>query len=211
MDSLIAALARPDGDLIVCEAAGVAYQADMTVTASYDGEYFDKCDSYRGSSVAKAINRGRVELVARHYCPVGLMVDVGIGSGEFIDARQNTYGTDVNQAAIEWLRQRDKLASDLMEYPAFSFWDVIEHIPEPESYFQCIPSGGYLFTSLPIFDDLNRIRESKHYRPGEHLYYWTDDGFEAWMRGHGFKLLERSDFETKAGRESIMSYAFRRQ
>ena len=54
------------------------------------------------------------------------------------------------------------------------------------------------------------IRDSKHYRPGEHLYYFTELGFAQWMARHGFELLEVSNFETKAGRDSILSFAFRR-
>ena len=57
---------------------------------------------------------------------------------------------------------------------------------------------------------LRAVRASKHYRPGEHLLHFTEEGFVAWMRMHGFQLLECSDFEMQAGRESILSFAFRR-
>ena len=35
-------------------------------------------------------------------------------------------------------------------------------------------------------------------------------GFVAWMALHSFELLERQDFETRAGRDSILSFAFRK-
>ena len=61
-----------------------------------------------------------------------------------------------------------------------------------------------------VFEDLADIRKSRHYRPGEHLYYFTDRGIVSWMAMHGFDLLERDWFETRAGRESIATYAFQR-
>jgi hypothetical protein len=88
---------------------------------------------------------------------------------------------------------------------------VLEHVETPDDYFRRIHDGAYLFTSLPIFTDLTKVRQSKHYRPDEHLYYFSEDGFVNWMAHHRFKLLERDDFETRAGREAILSFAFRRE
>ncbi len=190
---------------------GVAWQRDQSQLVSYDESYFNKCAGYEGSDIANAINRGRVEFVAKHYCPVSPVLDIGIGSGEFIRSRKaRTYGMDVNPKAVEWLKESGLWADDLLKFSAFTMWDVIEHVPEPEDYFRHISIGSYLFTSIPIFSDLTRIRESKHYRPGEHLYYWTRQGFVMWMQMHGFECLEVSDFETRAGRDSILSFAFRK-
>lgn len=211
MDKFAAGLAVLDDDLIVCRDFGMAFQHDMTVSVAYDESYFNKCAGYEGKDIAVQINRGRIELVAKHFGPTGLVCDVGIGSGEFIKTRKNTYGRDVNPLAIDWLHCSNLWADDLSAFRAFTFWDVIEHCPEPEDYFKHICVGGYVFTSVPIFSDLTKIRESKHYRPGEHLYYWTDAGFVRWMRLHGFELLERDTFEMKAGRDSIYSYAFRKE
>lgn len=211
MDRVIASYPKtPDGDLVLCTDFGCAYQADMTVTASYDEAYFGKCRAYEDQEIAVKINDGRIALVEKHFGG-GPCLDVGVGSGEFVRKRLLTWGTDVNPEAIRWLLQNRLYADSFEGFHAFTFWDVIEHVPEPEGYFRQIKAGGFLFTSLPIFDDLTRVRESKHYRPGEHLYYWTDLGFIWWMHRHGFDLLERQDFETRAGREAIMSYAFQKR
>src|SRR6185295_18228706 len=95
-------------------------------------------------------------------------------------------------------------------FQGFTFWDVLEHIEEPERYFERMPDSAFAFLSVPIFGDLTAIRASKHYRPGEHLYYFTEEGLARWMAMHGFRLLERDDFETRAGRDNILSFAFRR-
>lgn len=203
----IPALAE-DHDLCFNAEYGVAWQADMAVTAQYDAAYYRKCASYDGHEIGDVLNRGRIEFVARHYS--GRMLDVGIGSGEFVRRRPFTWGFDINPEACRWLAEHGKLATDLDCFAALSFWDVLEHLPDMRVYLRHVHLQGFLFASVPIFEDLARVRESRHYRPGEHLTYWTQAGFERWMTQQGFLLLERSDFETRAGRDSIGSFAFRR-
>lgn len=211
MDRLIARFdGVPDGDLVLCIGDGVAYQRDMTVRAAYDESYFEKCAGYEGKDIARRINAGRVALVDR-FVNAAQVLDVGIGSGEFIKSRPNTFGYDINPRAREWLKARGLWSEEFARFRAFTFWDVIEHVADPEFYFRHVADGAYVFVCLPIFGDLARIRASRHYRPGEHLYYFTAAGFVAWMAGHGFVNLATDDFETRAGRDSILSFAFRRQ
>lgn len=208
MDSYIASLpAQEDGDLMLCVDHGVAYQRDRSNIVKYDGAYWDKCSGYEGQEIAQKINAGRVALVKRWYGD-GPMVDIGIGSGEFIKTRPHTWGIDVNPVAVSWLMRNGYYANYLSEFEAFSLWDVIEHVETPDCYFAKMPAESFIFISLPIFNDLRRIRESKHYRPGEHLTYWSEAGFVNWMGQRGFRLLERQDYETAAGRDSILSFAF---
>lgn len=211
MDRMIARFdAECDDDLMLCHHRGVAYQRDMSKLVAYDDAYFNKCLGYEDQEIAVAINAGRIDLVNKHIGIDGKVLDVGIGSGEFINKRPNTLGYDVNPRAIRWLKETDRFADNFDPFDGFTFWDVIEHIEDAEPYFRTMPIGSYLFTSIPIFTDLRKIRESRHYRPGEHLYYWTERGFVDWMAMHRFALIERQDYETVAGRDSIVSFAFRR-
>ena len=199
-----------DGDLRLCITKGVAYQADMTVTASYDEAYFAKYKSYEGTEIAEAINSGRVAMVNKYVSPDAGILDIGCGSCEFIKARPNTFGFDINPAAVGWLKEHKRFSDTFGTFDGFTFWDVIEHVPVPEDYFRRIHDGAYVFVSIPVFSDLTKIRESKHYRPGEHLIYFSEKGFTDWMAEHGFQHLETQDFETAAGRDSILSFAFRK-
>ncbi len=210
MDRFIAGFdSEADLDLQLCLAEGVAYQRDMTQLVPYDAAYFNRCLGYEDQAIANAINAGRIALVAQFFGS-GKLLDVGIGSGEFIKKRPNTFGHDVNPAAIEWLKRADLWAPSLEGFGAFTFWDVIEHVPEPEQYLMQVRLHAFVFVSVPVFADLRSIRASRHYRPGEHLYYWTAEGFVNWMGRHGFMLLAVDDFETAAGRDSIGSFAFKR-
>lgn len=212
MDALIERFrgAVADGDLMICEQWGVAYQKDMSNPVPYDDAYFDKYVGYEHTEIANAINAGRIALVNRHLGPKASVLDIGIGSGEFIKNRPNTFGYDINPKAVAWLKKRMRWSDKFCVFEGFTFWDVLEHVPTPADYFAKMPDDAFVFVSIPIFADLKRIRESKHYRPSEHLYYFTEQGFIDWMALHRFYPHERTDFETKAGRDNILSFAFRR-
>lgn len=211
MDALIKRFdAVEDGDLMLCLERGVAYQRDMTSPIAYDAAYFDHYVSLEGTEIARRINSGRVAIVDKYVGKGSLVLDNGIGSGEFIRSRLNTHGRDVNQTAVRWLHKNDKVGGDLSEYSAFTFWDVLEHIDAPNVLFRRMRDGSHLFTCIPVMDDLKRIRESKHYKPNEHFYYWTEQGFVDWMALYRFRLLERQNFETEAGRVSIGTFAFKK-
>lgn len=213
IDRWLDRFARLDGDLIVSEAHGFAYSHDRTVRAAYDEAYFAKCEGHFGHSpgIADAIHAGRIAFVDRHVGAETGVLDIGVGCGAFVHRRRNTYGFDINPAAIAWLKERCRWSAEIEAFEAVTLWDVIEHLPDPAIYLDRVPPMAHLFCSLPIMSDLGRIRESKHYRPGEHLQYWTRRGFVTWMALHGLSLLATEDFETRAGRDAILSFAFRKQ
>jgi hypothetical protein len=212
MDELIKRWdAEKDGDLMISHAHGLAYQRDFSYRAApgvnaEGNNYFDHYAAMEDGEIGKAIHQGRVDLVNKYAGDMPVL-DVGIGSGQFIRSRPNTFGTDVNPKAKKWLDENG-LSGSVDKFKAFTFWDVLEHIDVPNNLFKRMETGSFLFTSLPIFNDLRFVRKSKHYKPGEHLYYWTERGFVEWMAEYRFRLLERSTIESDAGRESILSFAF---
>ena len=209
MDRVIRQYAVVKDDLVYIPCKGVAYQKDTDVTIEYDHDYYQHYLEIEGTATAKKLNEGRAALVNKYY--TGKVLDVGIGSGEFIRTRDNTYGYDVNPYAIRWLKSFHLWEEDFSKFKAFTFWDVIEHVESPQEYLDRIPKGAYLFTCLPIFSTLEDVKQSKHYKPGEHLYYWTREGFINWMDDYGFTFIEMQDYEIKAGREEIYSFAFKKR
>lgn len=180
----------------------------VTQNGVYDESYFQKYVGYANTEMGKAILKGRLEFVSAVIPPYVTLIDVGIGCGQFVEARRNTRGYDVNPSGVAWLQHR-KLFHDISyEAPAMSFWDSMEHIEDPMKVLdKCV---SVAFASVPIFRDKAHALQSRHFRPDEHFWYWTEKGFIRHMGEAGFRLLERSDFETQLGREDILSFAFRR-
>lgn len=211
MDSLIKRYdTTSDDDLLLCEGHGVAYQRNMNVRVQYEGEYFAKVKAYDGTPIAKAVNAGRVALLGRYLKPGTSVLDWGAGTGAFMRDAQaagfETSGYDVNPLAQ--LALGDRISKDPNMFDALTLWDTVEHLDLPELVLKSVRKNAHVFVSVPVFNDLRKIRESKHYRPGEHLYYWTPDGFCQWMALRGFRCLESSSHEVTAGREAIGAYAF---
>ena len=202
-----------DNDLNICYKKGLAYQNDMKQSISYDNNYFEHYVVLEDTEISKRINAVRTSITEKH---VKCLIDVGIGSGEFIKKSQcKTYGFDINQKGISWLKERNKFV-DIYNEPipedvqGWTFWDCLEHVPEHSKIFNLLQKDQYLFLSLPYFENLDKIRESKHYKPNEHYYYFTQHGLIDYMKDCGFELVEYNFDETKAGRSNIIACCFKK-
>lgn len=216
MDSAIArASFVEDDDLRICPTFGVAYQADFSAgRVEYGEDYFAKVCAYEGGEIANRVNAGRCEMLARNLPAGAQVLDYGAGSGAFMraawEAGFEAQGFDVIPETERWLRAVGRYSDDLARFDAVTLWDVLEHLERPADPLAQLRPGAFAFVSVPIFADLLRVRESRHYRPGEHLYYWTANGLTAWMAVQGFRLIESSRHEIEAGRDSIGAFCFRR-
>jgi hypothetical protein len=202
----------PFGELNLCYEHGVAYQRDTTAPIEYDADYFEHYVRLENTEIARQLNAGRTAL-AEKYC--GSLLDIGVGSGEFMRACSvPVAGYDINPVAVRWLKEAglyfDPYAATTTA-DGVTFWDAMEHIPEPHDLLGRLRGGVYVFVSMPIFTDLTRVRRSKHYKPNEHLYYFTTSGMIRYMADGGFDVVEMSDFETRAGREDILTFVFKKR
>lgn len=175
----------------------------------YDAAYFEKYVGYARTPLGSALNAARLDFVARHYSSSLPLVDIGIGCGQFVESRKNTFGYDVNPSAIRWLIDRGCWWDPWAYRPeAVSMWDSLEHMDDPAGFLARV--NRYVFVSLPIFDGPDHVLRSKHFRPDEHLWYFTYLGLVRFMQIQGFHLIDESDMETKLGREDIHTFTFRR-
>lgn len=199
----------PFGELNFCPDHGIAYQQDMTRSVPYDKDYFEKYVRYENTEIANNLNKCRTSITER-YCTS--VLDIGIGSGEFIKASCiRAYGFDINPVAVRWLREHGLYVDPYASMPdvgGLTFWDSLEHIPNPNALLSLVKKGQLVFVALPVFSDLMKIRQSKHYRPDEHYYYFTTSGMISYMKESGFSLAELSDEETRSGREDIITFVF---
>ena len=205
--------AVPNHDLIISK--DVAYQADMSNPVPYDKAYFDKYVNYEDTQISRELNTGRYTITNKYILSKHFkynICDIGIGSGEFIKQwyPKHIYGYDINPEGVKWLKERGIYEDYFKIYRILTFWDSLEHMENPGEILEQVQEGSYIIVSIPIFEDLAKVRESKHYRPNEHFYYFTEKGLINWLKEYGFELVEKSDFEIKSGREDIYTFVFRK-
>lgn len=210
--------AYDDADLRIYPLAGVAVQIDQSTLVPYDDAYFAKYQGYEGLPIAERLNRFRGTFAKTNE--VEAVLDIGVGSLQFLRAavppQVSKFGYDINPIAIAelqaqgWWLDLESLQQVPIKVGVVTLWDTFEHLPDPAWLLAKIRPGQRLCLSLPIFPDLTKIRESRHYRPNEHLTYWTDGGLRTYFARAGFTLEASSTEETKCGRDSIGSYRYRK-
>lgn len=202
-------------DIVINPKMGIAYQTDRDVSREYGDDYFDLLNKYENEIIGLVVNKKRADLV-KEFCPNGTVLDIGAGAGSFIKTLENkAYGYDIMEKSIKWLKDRglyldinDGIPEDI---GAITFWDSLEHIPEPTILLLRMHPGTLVFVSIPIIKDMLRLKSWKHFRPNEHYWYFTEKGFIDWMAKHGFALVDDvRDFEIKAGREDIYTFVFKK-
>lgn len=185
--------------------------------ALYDRQYWLEYQRRDATFAGAALTAARLRMVRRHVCanpydrpPITELTDFGIGGGRFmLVAGLLARGYDINPCAVRWLKSLERWVPWYRtEHPVATFWDSLEHLRDPaKALRRCT---GHVFVSLPVFVSREDVLASRHFKPGEHLWYFTPDGFVDYMRLQGFECLEHNDMETQLGRSSIGSFAFRR-
>lgn len=175
----------------------------------YGDAYFANYQRLADTDIGRRLTAARVAMLHRHWdADPAHVVDIGIGAGTFVEAA-GCMGYDINPAGIAWLKERGAFRDPYArEVDGACCWDSLEHMPDPAAFLARI--RWRLLVSLPIFRDAEHALRSKHYKPGEHLWYWTERGLLWFMAMHGWDLVESNDNETWIGREDIRSYAFAR-
>lgn len=197
-----------DNGMVWVPDLGLGYCPQLAMSDFYGQSYWDEYVRRSRTEMGERITELRCALVAKHIGERASVLDIGIGCGHFIEKRGFTFGHDVNPVGIKWLNDRHLYRNPLDGFPNMTFWDALEHIPNASSVVGACKS--HAFVTMPIYQDETSIRESRHFKPGEHLWYFTREGLIRWAKGLGFQMVEHNDDETKLGRVDIETFVFKR-
>lgn len=172
----------------------------------YDDAYFDNYVHLDETDTGAALTRARVDFVRQYWA--GSLIDIGVGAGRFC-VESGAKGFDVNPRAVAMLKQSDIYQDPYQQrVNAICCWDSLEHIPAPDKLIDQV--DHWVFVSMPIYQSMADVLVSKHYKPGEHLWYWTHEGLLRWFQDLGFGYVTHNQMESELGREGIKTYAFKR-
>ena len=156
------------------------------------------------ASTAKLICGIRWDLLNKNIPGIKTVLDYGCGVGFF--KAFGPAGIDVDTYDIMPVVQTGITKP---RYDVLTMWDVLEHIPDFTDLELVLKSVDYVAITLPVKPDGKEWNAWKHFKPGEHLHYYTTDLLCALFRIYGFELKIETDVECPP-REDIRSYIFKR-
>lgn len=166
----------------------------------YNADYLLHYKLYSRTELGERLNSQRWDFVLKQGLS-GPLLDFGCGSDSFAEAkprRVDTFSYD------PYFKCNFEFFSANLD--TVTFWDSFEHITR----LGIVPllNSRQLILSIPILREGVDLFSWKHFRPGEHIWYFSESAllslFERWNYG----LKDVSTFETSLGRVDINSYCF---
>ncbi len=200
--------------LKVCKDCGYRWQVEIK-PFKYDQQYLEF-----GYSDAPLVAMAwiRLSFVFKYMQNFGKLLDVGCGFGNFVRAARHAsfdaYGFDVHQ--IDTGSSAPRVDSFYGKWDAVTLFDSFEHFEDFEKVFAI--DTKWFFITVPHLDEsmsVSEIKNWKHYKPDEHLHYFTVKAMHSLFRKNGYMLMEAVNLEdvirkpARNGQFNTMTYAFR--
>ena len=157
----------------------------MTVSIAYDADYAHQYDA----RPVKAMSEVRWNFIQSHLnLPVNSrLLDIGYGNGAFLKHAQaagmRIYGIDIHSEdfGIPHVNFDTPLVFDLI-----CFFDSLEHFPDFSPIFKL--RSRHVIVSIPNTPSfvLTTPQAWRHFKPGEHLHYFSRKSLDNLMRDWGF-------------------------
>ncbi len=189
------------------------------VLLQYDKSYFQNdnpkggyTNYFEGMKINRKTFIDRLAKIETRLGFKGRLLDVGAALGDCLEVAQHSgwkesYGVEVSKFAVEQAKKRgvknienSLLSASKFEknyFDAVTYQDVIEHIDDPidelKTAYKYIKKDGLIFLVTPDIGGLwHRLLKSMwyHYKPGEHIMYFTQDSLKLALERAGFKNIE---------------------
>jgi len=178
---------------------------------NYDCEYYYNLLKIH-THTAKAITDIRWNFL-KSIIPLGTHAHIENGGFTVLD-----YGCGVGWFKAfkpDWVVQVDTF--DIMpvpqtgltrdKYTVLTMWDVLEHIPDFTTLVPILEKVSFVAMTIPIKPEKVGWGTWKHFKPGEHLQYYTEDLLKALFDRYDFQLMAKETPECPP-REDVVSFLF---
>ncbi len=207
----VAGTCRP-GNLGSCRRCNHIFQIPLKSTIEYNYSYVrSRYDSYSTTDLMSYLRLGFV----RAYVDGGTLLDVGYGNGAFLKAAQQagfeTYGHDVHGADYG---VRNISLGGNKDWDVVTFFDSLEHCESFDLVLKTVEKASFVIVSLPWRPDwFPDSLDWNHYRPGEHLHYFSVKSVEHLFKDHHIvKVTDLEDVIRRVpGQRNVMTLTFARR
>ena len=166
----------------------------------YDIEYYEKM-LREYSKTAEQISKIRWDWIAELNPKT--VLDYGSGVGWFRAWRPK--GIKVHSFDIMSVAQT---GIDFQMYDLTCFWDVFEHIPDFTEIEHILAVSRNVAVSMPLVSEEIDILKWKHFKPKEHLHYFSEKTLVGLFGKYGFELFKKGTPECPP-RVDIQSFVFK--
>ena len=211
--------ANRDYAYVRCQRCGLRRQYPVpdpdSLTVLYHSEFYQDRGLDRTLDdlprFARELLADRLDRLTRAVGKPGRLLDVGCGTGLFLETARRAgweaRGTETSEDSIAYARKFTsapifhgelKSLHDGLSYDALTYWDVLEHLPDPRAELRLarerMNPGGVVGVSLPSVHGLKaRLRRDawRYYAPSMgHISHFTPKTLTMLLTQAGFTMLE---------------------
>lgn len=173
-----------DKSLLQCDACDLVWQSHGS-PIQYDSSYIEKYNAYPLRQLAYI----RLATLRQLQKITGIrpVFDYGCGSGAFIDACEENR---ISVSGYDPATNKNNEPHNLSAYGTVTFFDVLEHIPDIERIMLMLPHS--IIVAIPdsscVFSGEVEWQRWRHYRPNEHLFYFSPISLNLLFKKYGYEL-----------------------
>ena len=184
-----------------------------------DFEPFDYGDSYVAGYADKPTRDMaylRLGFLSAFYSQRGKLLDVGAGDGAFVRAALQAGFDAYAQDIAERNDGLPRVTALDGEFDVVTCFDSLEHFPDLLQIFRA-KAAVYVVTIPHRPQDLtdDNVGEWRHYKPDEHLHYFSKESLGLFFHRAGYRLVAYASVEDAirkgpGGDSNTMTYIFQR-
>ncbi len=194
--------------LLICRECELIYSPSSKNV--YDDEYLLHYKLYKRTEFSKLLQKARWDFIGKNIKSFKSILDYGCGSDAFLVEATDCMKDQCNLYSYDPYFMQDHKFLCERKLDITTFFDSLEHMNRLDII--SLLNSRYIVISIPILEKNQQLFEWKHFRPNEHIWYFTEDALIKLMTiKFNYKFILKDDFETQLGRDCILTFLFEKR